>query len=34
MREVDEFFIPLKKLHNGNIQKNVGDIVILAFFSS
>jgi hypothetical protein len=34
MREVDEIFIPLKKLHSGNIQKNMVDVVVLAVSSS
>jgi hypothetical protein len=34
MREIDEIFIPLKKLHSGNVQQNVDDVVVLAFSSS
>ena len=34
MRGIDEIFIPLKKLHSGNVQQNVGDVVELAFSSS
>jgi hypothetical protein len=34
MREIDEIFIPLKKSHSGNIQRNVDDVVILAVSSS
>jgi hypothetical protein len=30
MREIDEIFIPLKKLHRGNVQQNVDDVVVLA----
>jgi hypothetical protein len=33
MREIDEIFIPLKKLHSGNVQQNVDDVVILAVSS-
>src|SRR3954468_15119069 len=33
-RGIDKIFIPLKKLHNGNVQQNVGDVVELAFSSS
>jgi hypothetical protein len=33
MRDIDEIFIPLKKLHSGNIQQNVDDVVVLAFSS-
>jgi hypothetical protein len=33
MREIDEIFIPLKKLHSGNIQQNVDDVVVLAVSS-
>jgi hypothetical protein len=25
----DEFFVPLKKTHSGNVQENVGDVVIV-----
>jgi hypothetical protein len=34
MREIDEIFIPLKKSHNGNIQENMDDVVVLAISSS
>jgi hypothetical protein len=34
MREIDEIFIPLKKLHSGNVQQNMDDVVILAVSSS
>jgi hypothetical protein len=34
MKETDEIFIPLKKLHSGNVQQNVDDVVILAVSSS
>jgi hypothetical protein len=33
MREVDEIFIPLKKLHSENIQQNMDDVVVLAISS-
>jgi hypothetical protein len=33
MREIDEFFILLKKSHSGNVQQNVDDVVVLAFSS-
>jgi hypothetical protein len=31
MRKIDEIFIPLKKSHNGNVQQNMDDVVVLAF---
>jgi hypothetical protein len=34
MREIDEIFIPLKKLHSRNVQQNMDDIVVLAVSSS
>jgi hypothetical protein len=34
INEIDEIFIPLKKLHSGNVQQNVDDVVILAISSS
>jgi fatty acid-binding protein DegV len=34
MRERDEIFIPLKKSHNGNVQQNMDDVVVLAVSSS
>jgi hypothetical protein len=34
MREIDEIFIPLKKLHNRNVQQNVDDVLVLAVSSS
>jgi hypothetical protein len=34
MREIDEIFIPLKKLHSGNVQQNVDGVVVLAVSSS
>jgi hypothetical protein len=33
MREIDEIFISLKKSHNGNVQQNMDDVVILAVSS-
>src|SRR3954462_2632049 len=33
-RGIDEIFIPLKKSHNGNIQQNMVDVVVLAVSSS
>jgi hypothetical protein len=33
MREIDEIFIPLKKSHSGNVQRNMDDVVVLAFSS-
>jgi hypothetical protein len=33
MREIDEIFIPLKKAHSKNVQRNVDDVVILAVSS-
>jgi hypothetical protein len=33
MREIDEIFIPSKKSHSGNVQKNMDDVVVLAFSS-
>jgi hypothetical protein len=34
MREIDEIFIPLKKSHSGNVQRNVDNVVVLASSSS
>jgi hypothetical protein len=33
MREIDDIFIPLKKLHSGNVQRNVDDVVVLTVSS-
>jgi hypothetical protein len=33
-RERDEIFIPLNKLHSENVQTNMDDVVVLAFYSS
>jgi hypothetical protein len=33
MREIYEIFIPLKKMHSGNVQQNMDDVVVLAFSS-
>src|SRR3954469_22699843 len=33
MREIDEIFLPLKKSHSGNVQRNVVDVVVLAVSS-
>jgi hypothetical protein len=33
MREIDKIFIPLKKLHSGNVQQNMDVVVVLAVSS-
>jgi hypothetical protein len=33
VNDQNEIFIPLKKSHSGNVQQNMDDVVVLAFFS-